>query len=320
MPNGAPVRSLQNVMNARISNAAALFLSLALALPLAANTANPSVDPILASDIDVAEFTRRQLAADYPTKFRQAAEEFDVPAEILMGVAFVQTRHEHLLWPPGQGVSPQTGMPRPFGIMSLWDNQWFGQSLRDAARLIGKSPEELKRDPLQNIRGAAALLRRHYDQGEKPPYARENSLESWKYAIAKFSGIPDRSLAHQHAFEVFDWLSRGYDQYGITLPQVPNLDLVEMWEETRRIRAQAGKDVTNGINIPAPADKPTPVQPVPAEVPAGNLHAQNRSAQGATNVTRAPVEPPPGNWTIWLGLVIFSAVWLGLVLLRGKRK
>ena len=67
-------------------------------------------------------------------------------------VGMVQTRWEHLKWPPGETESPATGMPRPYGIMSLWDNEYFGHSLIEAAALIGKTPEELKEDPLQNIR------------------------------------------------------------------------------------------------------------------------------------------------------------------------
>jgi len=45
-----------------------------------------------------------------------------------------------LTWPPGETESPETGMPRPYGIMSLWDNKYFGRSLIEAAQLIGQDP------------------------------------------------------------------------------------------------------------------------------------------------------------------------------------
>src|SRR4051794_16291233 len=101
----------------------------------------------------IADFTRKMKEANYPALFEQAAKEFNVPADILKGVAFAETRWEHLTWPPGETASPETGMPRPYGIMSLWDNQYFGHSLLEAAALIGKEPNELKQEPLQNIRG-----------------------------------------------------------------------------------------------------------------------------------------------------------------------
>lgn len=186
-------------------------------------------------------FTKKQIEADYGPKFEAAAKEFNVPVEVLMGISFAETRHEHLMWPEGELYSPENGMPRPFGIMSLWDNEIFGHSLRDAAKLIGREPEELKKDPLQNMRGAAALLRKHYEEAEKPKWAKEDSMESWNYAIRKYCGIDDLEFAAQHAFDVYDWLSQGYDQYGIKLPEVPDLDLKEMWEETKQIKDEERK-------------------------------------------------------------------------------
>src|ERR1051326_5301586 len=80
----------------------------------------------------IAEATRKMKEANYPALFEQAAKEFDVPADVLKGVAFAETRWEQLTWPPGETASPENGMPRPYGIMSLWDNRYFGHSLIDA--------------------------------------------------------------------------------------------------------------------------------------------------------------------------------------------
>ena len=76
----------------------------------------------------IAEFTAKMKAANYPALFDTAAQEFNVPADILKGVAFAETRWEQLTWPPGETASPETGMPRPYGIMSLWDNKYFGRA------------------------------------------------------------------------------------------------------------------------------------------------------------------------------------------------
>lgn len=220
-------------------------LTLVAGLMVTASTLRADDPPPTPEDLErmqaVEEFTKKQIAANYPEKFKQAAEEFGVPVEILMGISFAETRMEHLTWPEGEKFSPENGMPRPYGIMSLWDNEYFGHSLTDAAKLINKSPEELMKDPLQNIRGAAALLKKLYGESDKPGYAKPDSLESWKYAIVKYCGIEEPDLSHQHAFDVYDWLSQGYDQYGIQLPQVPDLNVHDMWEETKKIKEEQRK-------------------------------------------------------------------------------
>jgi len=182
----------------------------------------------------IADFTARTKAANYPALFDQAAQEFGVPSDILKGIAFAETRWEHLTWPSGETVSPETGMPRPYGIMSLWDNNYFGHSLIEAANLLGKSPDDLKADPFQNIRGAAAFLRKIYDQTPKPPNTPEKSLESWRYAIRKYCGIPEPDLNAQHALKVYTFISQGYHQFGIEWDAHP-VDLRPLQEETKQI-------------------------------------------------------------------------------------
>src|SRR4051794_17997655 len=155
----------------------------------------------------IAESTAKTKEANYPALFEKAAQEFNVPADVLKGIAFAETRWEHLTWPPGELVSPENGMPRPYGIMSLWDNAFFGHSLVEGATLLGKDPEELKADPLQNIRGAAALLRKIYDETAKPEGAAEADIESWRYAIRKYCGIPEPDLNARHALDVYTFMT-----------------------------------------------------------------------------------------------------------------
>ena len=274
-------------------------------------------------------FTKRQIEANYGEKFKQAAEEFNVPVEILMGVSFAQTRHEHLVWPDGETVSPHNGMPRPYGIMSLWDNEFFGHSLIEGAKLIGKTPEELKKDPLQNMRGAAALLRKIYDENEKPNYAKENSLESWKYAIVKYSGIPEPDLSHQHAFDVYDFLRQGYDDYGIKLPFVPELELDEMWAETKRIKEEERKKNEEKWRAEGLMDD-TPVEEIQgADGMWHAVSATNQEAIAALRNPKAKSTPEPvvaantttgqSNWIIGLGILALAAVAL-VFLMSGKKK
>jgi len=160
----------------------------------------------------IEDFTRRTRAANYPVLFEKAAQEFDVPADILKGIAFAETRWEHLTWTPGETASPETGMPRPYGIMSLWDNDHFGHSLLAASQLIGKNAEELRSDPYQNIRGAAALLKNIYNEVPRPAGTTEEDIESWRYAIAKYCGIPQPELNQQHALDVYEFIAKGQHQ------------------------------------------------------------------------------------------------------------
>jgi len=219
-----------------------LFVCLSLNMASRSFADDPPKTPEdLARDASIAAFTKKMQEANYPALFAKAAKEFNVPVEILQGISFAETRWEHFIWPEGETVSPENGMPRPYGIMSLWDNEFFGHSLIEAAKLIGKTPEDLKNDPLENMRGAAALLRKLYEQTPKPEGTTESELESWRYAMAEYSGIPEPDLKHQHAFDVYHHLSEGYDEYGIKFDEVPGLKLDQMYTEVKKIKDEEQK-------------------------------------------------------------------------------
>jgi len=238
---------------------APLVLVLLVAAAPGARAGGPAqTEEDLKREAAIAEFTAKMKAANYPALFDQAAQEFNVPADILKGVAFAETRWEQLTWPPGETASPETGMPRPYGIMSLWDNAYFGHSLIEAAALIGKTPDELRRDPLQNIRGGAALLRQLYNANPKPEGTTEADIESWRYAIRQYCGIPEPDLNARHALDVYVFISQGYHQYGIEWNGRP-VNLEPIREETRRIVAeeQAKREARLAANSnAAPASTP----------------------------------------------------------------
>jgi hypothetical protein len=194
----------------------------------------PKTDEDLRRENAIADFERRMREADYPVLFDKAAAEFEVPSDVLKGIAFAETRWEHLTWPAGETVSPENGMPRPYGIMSLWDNEFFGHSLLDAAKQIGKTPEELKESPLQNIRGAAALLKKLYQENPKPAGTTETDVESWRNAIVKYCGIPEPDLSSRHALDVYEFMNDGYNQFGIVWEGRP-VNLEPMRREVARI-------------------------------------------------------------------------------------
>ena len=231
----------------------------------------------LRRDAAIAEFTRKTKAANYPALFDQAAAEFKVPSDLLKAIAFAETRWEHLTWPPGETVSPENGMPRPYGIMSLWDNQYFGHSLLEAATLIGKQPEELKQDPLLNIRGAAAWLRKLYDANPKPADTSTEDIESWRYAVRKYCGIPEPDLNARHALEVYVFMSRGYHQYGIEWDARPvNLD---------PIRAETSRIVQEESARKAALTNATATPPLP------QVSAEDNSRPAPKDSTNRPPSP-----------------------------
>ncbi len=265
----------------------------------------------------IAEFTAKMKAVNYPALFEAAAKEFNVPADILKGVAFAETRWEHLTWPPGETASPSTGMPRPYGIMSLWDNKYFGHSLIEAAALIGKTPDELKQDPYQNIRGGAALLRKTYDANPKPEGTTEADIESWRYAIRQYCGIPEPDLNARHALDIYVFMSKGYHQYGIEWEARP-VNLEPIREETRRIVAeekakQEAQAAANSNRVEAPQAQLLAANPqTMPEIPLAretNLPAPALAVPVA-GATPAAAQPNKSWWLILAVLAVMAGSFL----------
>jgi hypothetical protein len=172
----------RNLLGAATSIALAL---LAMAMTPAAAQSVPSEPPAIAPE-----------ALRYQRYFALAAAEFDVPVEILEAVAYVESRWQHRGAEPAHDPSPR--LPESIGIMGLRDAAFFGATLDEAARLLGTTPATLARDAYQNVRGAAALLRKY-----GPGRARATTLAQWEPAIARLSGIPDAAVAQMHTHEVF---------------------------------------------------------------------------------------------------------------------
>jgi hypothetical protein len=277
----------------------------------------------IAREKAIAEFTQKMKDANYPALFEKAAAEFNVPADVLKGISFAETRWEQLQWPPGETASPENGMPRPYGIMSLWDNDYLGHSLLDAAKLIGKDPEELKSDAYQNMRGAAALLRKLYDETPKPADAQGDEIESWRKAIVKYSGIPQPELSESHALEVYEWMNKGFHEYGIEWPEHP-VKLDAMREEVGKIKAEARarlqakmqEEEAKGI-APAGVDR-TRFHGGPGTEPVTSA-SRTAAKAGVVVAAAAPATHAEGNqrWLL-LGLIILLLVIAGVYLFKRK--
>jgi len=295
----------------------AVLLCVAPLISRAAENPKPKSEEELRREAAIAAFTQRMKDSNYPALFQKAADEFKVPADILKGVAFAETRWEHFQWPPGETRSPETGMPRPFGIMSLMDNEFFGHSLTEAAKLIGKDPQELKDDPLQNIRGAAALLKKIYGENPKPEGTTEADIESWRNAIVKYCGIPEPDLSNQHALDVYIFMSRGYHQYGIEW-EARSVNIEPMRAEVRKIVAEEKRKKeqkiaaleTNTAAVAAPPNSSPQIQSLDTNILSPSL-----------DDVPVPVnEPPSKSSTVWNWIILALVIVLGIRMFLAWRK
>jgi hypothetical protein len=99
-------------------------------------------------------------------EIEEAAERFGLPAEVLLGMAWVNTRYEHP--PPEIGKYEEGNLHGrgSFGIMQLVQNP-SSNTLGEASKLTGIPEEDLKTDRHSNIVGGAALLTA--SQGKENP-------------------------------------------------------------------------------------------------------------------------------------------------------
>jgi hypothetical protein len=166
--------------------------------------------------------------------FTAAAREFHVPESILIAVAYNLSR-----WETHKGAPSFAGGYGPMHLTDVASMQPFDAkgdevnrphrpapnvpslgTLDTAATLLGVSPDVLKRDAAQNIRGGAALLAQ---------YARDSvgalpaNPADWYGAVAKYSGSQETAVALGFADAVYATIQRGAsrttsDGEQVTLP------------------------------------------------------------------------------------------------------
>ncbi|MFD0329951.1 N-acetylmuramoyl-L-alanine amidase [Streptacidiphilus monticola] len=181
-------------------------------------------------------------------QFADAAQEFHVPQGVLMALSYEQS-----LWDQHEGAPSVTGNYNVMGLTQVTkddlktatgnefddgiDAEGSGRkharratptlpastnvdtsspalhTLDAAAKLIGASPDELKTDTRQSIRGGAALLASYEKQltGSLP-----TDPTQWYAAVAEFGHASDKAAAQQFADRVFTNLRKGVSS---TTPQ-----------------------------------------------------------------------------------------------------
>lgn len=125
------------------------------------------------------EFPRgNRLDGPMGQAFQKAAATYGVPVELLVALAYAETRlDDH------DGVPSVAG---GYGVMHLVSNPRV-TTLEKAAGLTGLDPEQLKTDTAANIMGGAALLA-HY-AAERGDAVKVRELGDWFEAVARYSQL-----------------------------------------------------------------------------------------------------------------------------------
>jgi N-acetylmuramoyl-L-alanine amidase-like protein len=131
--------------------------------------------------------------------FTAAAEEFDVPRDLVVAVGYGET---HL-----DGHDGKPSQDNGYGVMHLVSNP-KRHTLEQASTLTGESAADLKKDTVANIHGGAAVLRALADDHGLDAAARDR-LGAWYPVVAAYSGAADERVAAMYADTVYDFLTDG---------------------------------------------------------------------------------------------------------------
>jgi hypothetical protein len=142
---------------------------------------------------------------------RQASVEFDVPYDILNAIA--KGYNNYCMAGPS--------MYNSWGVMGLVDGT-LSNTLSDGAKLIGASKEEVKLNPRQNIRAAAALLSHYYGKNRARNH---QDIISWLEALKMVTGLAELELQEMQAIAYLKILNQG------------SKNEITLWKESTDFRA-----------------------------------------------------------------------------------
>ncbi len=131
--------------------------------------------------------------------FDDAAQEFDVPRDLLVAVGYGESR-----------LDGHDGLPsqaRGYGVMHLVDNPTH-RTLDLAAQETGLPATELRHEDAANIRGGAAVLRAYADRLGLSA-ADRGDVDAWYQAVARYSGATEEATARSYADHVYTLLREG---------------------------------------------------------------------------------------------------------------
>ncbi|MCC9737827.1 N-acetylmuramoyl-L-alanine amidase [Streptomyces sp. MNU89] len=131
--------------------------------------------------------------------FSQAAEEFGVPRDLLVAVAFGETRLD--------GHDGEPSHAGGYGVMHLVSSP-RRHTLEEAAELTGASGRELRHDNTANIRGGAAVLESYADRTGVSERDRDRPA-AWYPAVARYGSPDDLRMGRFYADTVYGILEAG---------------------------------------------------------------------------------------------------------------
>jgi N-acetyl-anhydromuramyl-L-alanine amidase AmpD len=132
--------------------------------------------------------------------FERAADEFQVPRDLLVAVGYGET---HL---DGHGGEPSHA--GGYGVMHLVSNP-ERRTLEKAAELTGEPAADLRKDTAANILGGAAVLRSYADELGLDAADRRDA-DAWYPVVARYGGADDDRTARLYADTVYDFLEDGF--------------------------------------------------------------------------------------------------------------
>jgi hypothetical protein len=172
--------------------------------------------------------------------FQQAAHEFGVPAELLKAIAQLENNWTQI------GPSIDQG----WGMMHLVQNNYCN-TLQEAALLLRLPQQVLQDDAQQNIRGAAALLKKYYRKQGKGSFVKDaphtTDWHRWWQAAKTFSGLFTDELRTVQANRYFSVIKDGARS-------------TTLWGEVvslprhKHIPAKFTEEVSNAAGAPRSAD------------------------------------------------------------------
>ncbi|GAA2387940.1 hypothetical protein GCM10010420_08860 [Streptomyces glaucosporus] len=132
--------------------------------------------------------------------FARAAEEFQVPRDLLVAVGYGESRLDDHGGKPSHAGG--------YGVMHLVDNP-VHRTLEEAAELTGEPEADLRRDTAANVLGAAAVLRAYADESGLDAAERRDP-DAWYPVVARYGGADDARTARLYADAVYDFLADGF--------------------------------------------------------------------------------------------------------------
>ncbi|ARU61837.1 hypothetical protein CBW65_12955 [Tumebacillus avium] len=135
--------------------------------------------------------------ADLDAAFAQAAEEFQVPKELLMALSYSLTR-----WQDHNG---EPSKDNGYGLMHVVEND-KQKNLAKAAKGLGLSKTEIQKNAIGNIRAGAYLLAMYQKELQKPL---SGDINEWYEAVANYFDSQDQELTVLFADDVYRLLKDG---------------------------------------------------------------------------------------------------------------